>query len=93
MSESDRIIKRATRLENKGYPGAIHLCDVYEFMAHLQRLEWKALMPRSPLELLYMKHYGLEITIRWNPELRRTQTNRIGYCHYFEWKNGIGVDL
>lgn len=48
MTELDRMIKRAARMESKGYPGAIKLCDVYEFMAHLQRWEWKALMPRSP---------------------------------------------
>jgi hypothetical protein len=93
MTELDRMIKRAARRELKGYPGAIKLCDVYEFMAHLQRREWKALMPRTPLELLYMKHYGLEISIRWNPELRKTQTNRVGYCQYYLWINRIGMDL
>ena len=91
MTELTRIIKKAERQEKLEYPGTIRLKDIYDFMAYLQKWDWKVCEPRNPDELLYMVYPGLSISIRWNEKIHRTTTNKSGYCHYLLWQAKIGL--
>lgn len=90
MNYLARMIKKAERQEKIKYPGVIRLKDIYDFMAYLQKWDWKVCEPRSPDELLYMTYPGLYISVKWCEKIHRTKTNKTGYFHYLIWQSGIG---